>query len=103
MAFRTPQELESAIGEHIKSHRLQKNITRKELCKRGNVSMNALRNIEGGKGATIKTLVKVLKALGQEGWIDSIAPKTSINPLHLTVENRKRKRARKTESRAAPR
>lgn len=97
MAFRTPDELESLLGEHIKSLRLQKNITRKELCARASVSETALRNLEGGKGSTVTTLMKILKSLGRESAIDAFAPKTSINPLHLSSNNNTRQRARKTK------
>ena len=91
--FFAPEELEHALGEDIKTLRLQKNITRETLCERAGISVNALRNLEGGKGATLKTLVRVLKALGRESWLDSIAPRTSINPLHLTKTNESRQRA----------
>lgn len=92
--FLSPDELEQALGDDIKAHRLQKNITRQNLCARAGISENALRNLEGGRGATVKTLIKTLKALNRESWLDTIAPKTSINPLHLTSTNKPRQRAR---------
>lgn len=92
--FLTPDELEQALGEDIKAHRLQKNITRQQLCERAGISENALRNLEGGKGTTIKTLIKTLKALNRESWLEMIAPKTTINPLYLTHTNKQRQRAR---------
>src|SRR5690606_35912346 len=89
----TPEELEYMLGENIKALRLQKNLARKIVCKRAGISENALRNLEGGKGATLKTLIRVLKALNREAWLEGIAPKTSINPLHLTKEKEQRQRA----------
>lgn len=91
----TPEELEAKLGEDIKSLRLQKNITRKMLCERAGISENALRNLEGGNGSTIKTLTRTLKALNRESWLAQISPKTSINPLHLTKEKEQRLRARR--------
>jgi transcriptional regulator with XRE-family HTH domain len=93
----TPEEMELMLGENIKALRLQRNLARKILCTRAGISENALRNLEGGKGATLKTLIKVLKALNRETWLEVIAPKTSINPLHLTKENEQRQRARRTK------
>lgn len=91
----TPEELEYSLGENIKTLRLQKNIPRETLCERAGVSVSALRNLEGGKGATLKTLIRVLKALNRESWLEQIAPSTSINPLHLTKEKAQRQRARR--------
>lgn len=93
----TPEELEYSLGENIKALRLQKNITRKMLCDRAGISVTSLRNLEGGKGATLKTLIRALKALNREDWLEQIAPRTSINPLHLTKEKQQRQRARRTK------
>ena len=91
----TPQELELMLGESIKALRLQKNLDRKTLCARAGTSLNALRHLEDGKGATIKTLIRVVRALDRQAWFEGIAPKVSINPLHMVKENRPRQRARK--------
>ena len=93
----TPQELEATLGENIKALRLQKNIDRQTLCLQAGISETALRNLEGGKGATLKTLIRVAKALDRESWLTSIAPQASINPLHMIREKHLRQRAsRKT-------
>jgi transcriptional regulator with XRE-family HTH domain len=89
----TPQELELMLGENIKALRLQKNLDRQTLCRQAGISENALRHLEGGKGATLKTLIRVIKALGRESWLTSIAPQTSINPLHMVREKYPRQRA----------
>lgn len=90
----TPQELEESLGEDIKTLRLQKNIARRTLCAIAGVSENALRNLEGGKGTSLKTLIRVIKALNREDWLNQVAPRTSINPLHLVREKEQRQRAR---------
>jgi transcriptional regulator with XRE-family HTH domain len=91
----TPEELEIFLGEDVKELRLQKNIDRRTLCARAGVSENALRNLEGGKGTTLKTLIRVIKALNRESWFNQVAPKTSINPLYLVREKEQRQRARR--------
>ncbi len=91
----TPQELEIILGENLKALRLQKNLNRKSLCEQAGVSENALRHIEGGKGATLKTLVRVVRALEREDWISGIAPQISINPLHMVRGKPQRQRASK--------
>ena len=89
----TPNELEIMLGENIKTLRLQKNLDRQSLCSQAGISMNALRHLEGGKGATLKTLIRVVKALDRENWLTAIAPQVSINPLHMIRQKRPRQRA----------
>lgn len=89
----TPQELEMMLGEHLKALRLQKNLDRRTLCSQAGISENALRNLEGGKGTTVKTLIRVIKALERQSWLTSIAPQASINPLHMIREKHPRQRA----------
>ena len=86
-------ELELNLGESLKELRLQKNLDRQTLCDRAGVSMNALRQLETGAGATVKTLVRVLRALDRQDWLMSIAPKVSINPLHRVRGQPSRQRA----------
>lgn len=89
----TPQELEIMLGDHIKALRLQKNLDRQTLCNQAGISENALRHLEGGKGTTIKTLIRVIKALDRQSWLTSIAPQVSINPLHMIRAKHPRQRA----------
>ena len=83
---------ELSIGNSIKRLRLLKNIDRETLCKMAGVSMNAVRHLENGSGASIKTLVKVAQVLGKSDWLLGISPEISINPLH---GKRQRQRASK--------
>jgi len=91
----TPQELELLMGENIKNLRLQKNIDRKSLCLQAGVSETALRHLEGGEGASLKTFIKIIKALNRESWLISLAPHTTINPLHMIKSHQPRQRASK--------
>ena len=91
----TPQELELMLGENLKTVRLQKNLDRKTLCERAGVSMNALKHLESGQGATVKTLIRIIRALGRQDWLTSIAPQVSINPLHMVRNKTLRQRASK--------
>jgi len=92
-AHLTPEELECEIGDQLKRLRLFKNLDQKTLAERAGVSVRALRNIEGGEGSTVRTLVCVLRALGRQDWLDTIGPVATINPLMLTREAQPRQRA----------
>ncbi len=91
----TAQELEIFLGSNIKSLRLQKNLDRKSLCLQAGVSLNALKNLENGKGSTVMTLIKIMKSLGNEEWVHNLAPKVTIHPLYMVREKPLRQRARR--------
>lgn len=89
----TVDELEIELGEKLKRLRLNKNLDQKTLAARAGVSVRALRNLESGTGSTTKTLLSVVRALGRESWIQTVAPVPTINPLALTVRAAQRLRA----------
>ena len=90
-------ELEAALGRNLRSRRINAGLTQVELAERANVSLGALRHLEGGAGANTTTLVKVLRALGATGWIDALAPPAAgFSPLaKLAERQRDTARARK--------
>ncbi len=89
----TPEEMEAELGEKLRTLRLSRNLDQKTLAERAGVSVRALRNLEGGQGSTVKTLVSVLRALGRQDWLNTVAPVATINPLTLTRKAQPRQRA----------
>lgn len=84
------EELEQSLGRRIRAVRIGRQLTQTELADLANVSVGALKHLESGAGATITTLIKVLRALGQEGWIDALGPAPeAFNPLQV-LEARQR-------------
>lgn len=81
------------LGANVRHLRLHKNLSMETLTEQAGVSLTALKNLEGGKGATIKTLVRVVRALGKEDWLTVLAPVASINPLHMVKAHPGRQRA----------
>jgi transcriptional regulator with XRE-family HTH domain len=90
---RTPEELEVILGEHLKRFRLSQPLDQQTLAHRAGISRRALQGLEAGSGSTLRTLVLVLRALGREGWLETVAPEPTINPLHLTRQAKTRQRA----------
>lgn len=90
----TADELESELGERIRTYRLTKNIQQTVLAERAGVGITALRNLENGRGSTVRTLLSVVRALGREEWLNNVAPVATVNPLTLTQQARPRTRAR---------
>lgn len=86
--------LEKDLGIQIKNIRLMKNTDRQTLCEQAGISQNALRHLEDGRGATVKTLIHIAYVLGKIDWIKNFAPTVSINPLHM-VRGKPRRRAKR--------
>ncbi len=106
MATTSPRvsELEAEIGQHLRARRIDKGLRQTELADVANISVATLSHLEGGKGANITTLVKVVRALDEVNWIDQLAPATGFSPLALAnrhtrepSERPQRVRARRTE------
>jgi transcriptional regulator with XRE-family HTH domain len=77
-------ELEKVIGGHIRNLRIGQGLTQVEVAETANISLGALKHLESGAGATVHTLVKVLRALGQADWLDTLKPVPgAFNPLDL--------------------
>lgn len=101
MTSNTIGELEILIGEHLKALRLDQNVDQKSLAARAGISVGALKNLESGAGSSTKSLVAVLRALGREEWLSTIAPVASINPLTMPRVATQRQRASRKTSRSS--
>lgn len=93
---RSPDELERLLGERIRRLRLRKNFTQDETAKRAGLSRKSIFSLENGRGGTIESLVRVLKALDSTDGIAAIAPEASISPLAILHSPREPKRARRS-------
>jgi hypothetical protein len=60
------------------------------------VSLNAVKHLEGGKGARVHSLIKILRALERVDWLDALAPTVSISPMQMLRRgSREPRRARR--------
>lgn len=80
---RTTDEWEALIGAEVRAARIAAHLDQMELAKRADVSLGAVKNLEGGKGSTLKTLVRVVRALGRTEWLESLAPPITVSPLAM--------------------
>jgi transcriptional regulator with XRE-family HTH domain len=65
------------------------------LAERAGVSLRALQSLENGEGSSLSTLVQVLRALGREDWLKTIAPVATVNPMNTVRRAEPRQRARR--------
>lgn len=92
------EDLLIVLGERIRELRLRENIAQTVLAARSGVSLKAVKNLENGTGATVASLLRVLRTLGRTEWIDTLGPKVSISPMQML--KRKKERIRATRKRS---
>lgn len=97
LLFKTPDELQTALGERLKRLRLNRNLDQRATAEKAGISERALRNLESGHGSTVETLLRVLKALDYLQGIDMLAPETSVNPLALLRQSKAPQRVRRAK------
>jgi transcriptional regulator with XRE-family HTH domain len=87
------EEWEQELGWHLRNLRLRQNIDQRLLAEQAGVALNVVKNLEAGKGATVTSLIKMLRALGRADWLDTLAPAVSISPLQMLKAKPVRQRA----------
>jgi transcriptional regulator with XRE-family HTH domain len=90
----TTGEWELKIGEQIRAQRLRMNIEQTTLAGRAGVSLSALKHLESGQGANLKTLIRVLLGLGRVEWLSTLTPPIAISPPQMLSSKSQRLRAR---------
>ena len=86
-------EWESDLGRQIRALRLRQDLNQEQLADRAGVGLNAVKNLEGGKGATLRSLIQVLRVLNRVDWLKSLAPAVSISPVQMLKTKAPRQRA----------
>jgi transcriptional regulator with XRE-family HTH domain len=91
----TPEEVEVKFGQQLRDLRLRRNINQRQLAEQAGVALNAVKNLENGKGATLTSLVKVLRSLDRAEWLETLAPTVGISPMQMLKAKQPRQRASK--------
>ncbi|QIM16550.1 helix-turn-helix transcriptional regulator [Leucobacter insecticola] len=77
------EQWEAHIGQQVRRARLEENSSQAQLAERANVALGALKNLEAGRGSTLRTLVRVVRALGLEEWLEELSPDPGISPMAM--------------------
>jgi len=67
---------EKIIGETVRRLRIRKKLPLEEVAARASLSPISVRALEKGRGSTLSTLLKVLKAIDETGFIRDWAEKS---------------------------
>jgi transcriptional regulator with XRE-family HTH domain len=87
----TTQELITELGRGIRARRIRAGLTQEELARRADLGLSALKHLESGQGANLTTLVKAVRALGCEDWLEALSPgaEPAVSPMQLLREQRR--------------
>lgn len=88
------QEWESAVGAQVRSLRISRALDQAQLAERAGVSLGSVKSLEQGKGSTLKTVIRVARALDREDWLTGFAPRTPISPIDVLRSARREPRRR---------
>jgi transcriptional regulator with XRE-family HTH domain len=79
----TIKELEASLGRQIRALRIKNETDQKTLAEHASVSLSALRNLEMGRGVSLKTAIAVLRALGRADFLNLLAPAPTVSPMQM--------------------
>jgi transcriptional regulator with XRE-family HTH domain len=91
--MRRAVRLEAELGKQVRALRLRQNLDQRQLATRAGIALNAVKNLEAGKGATVRSLVRALQILNRIDWLGTLAPVVSISPLQMLEAKAPRQRA----------
>ena len=87
------KDWEARIGQAVRDLRVRADLTQAELAEQSNVSLSSVRYLESGKGSSLSTLIRVVRALDRSAWLESLAPPgPSVSPIALLQEQRAEER-----------
>jgi hypothetical protein len=72
------------------------------LAQRAGIALNAVKHLETGKGATLRSLAQALRVLDRLDWLQALAPTVTISPVQMLKARKPRQRASRKKSTPAP-
>ncbi|HTK82239.1 MAG TPA: helix-turn-helix transcriptional regulator [Bacteroidota bacterium] len=89
------------LGNRAQQERLNQNMTQADLSQKAGVTRIVLTRLESGRGCTLTSLIRILRALGKLDQLDLFLPEPGISPLQL-AELGGRERTEATGKRGRP-
>jgi len=77
------EEVEAQLGEQFRALRIGAGFDQAQLAERAGVSLGSVRNLEQGKGSTLRTVVRVARALDRDSWFTALAPRVTVSPIDV--------------------
>lgn len=73
------EDILADVGSMLKHERLYRNLSQKVVAERSGISESALKNLEGGRGASLSTFIQVCRTLGKDEWIMRLGPADAVS------------------------
>jgi DNA-binding XRE family transcriptional regulator len=83
------------LGNRIQQYRLKLNISQADLANRVGLARKTITNLETGRGATLETLISVLRGLGLLHNLSQLVPPPEYSGVGENGEVHRRRRARR--------
>ncbi len=99
---RSTDEWEAVVGAEVRAARIAADLDQSELARKADLSLGAIKNLESGKGSSLKTLVRVVRALGRTEWLESLTPPITVSPVAMLGSRGSATRPRQRVSRRRP-
>lgn len=90
------------VGERLSAARLSRNLTQATVARDAGVSKRTVERMEAGESVQLKSLIRVLRALGLLEGFDALLPPARPGPIELLeAGGRPRQRASATRAESA--
>lgn len=73
----------SEIGQRLRRHRLNRNMTQDELAAKAGLARYSISQLENGGNFNVLTFIQILRSLDCLGEIDAFLPAPGASPLQL--------------------
>ena len=87
-------ELQRDLGGRLRAHRIQQELTVEALAGQAGITPLTVLKAERGENITLRTLLRILRALGMVDQITALVPAPAPSPLALLEAKRDRPRQR---------
>jgi transcriptional regulator with XRE-family HTH domain len=99
------QDWEELIGVRVRRLRLDRDMRQEEVAAQAGLSVPTITRLERGRGSSLQTLIKVLQVLGEESWLEQLAPRLASSPAvqqEPSTRQRARRRSAKPKQKLKP-
>lgn len=91
----TDQALLAELGTRVRAARLERNLSQQQLAEEAGVGRMTVQRLEEGGSASLKSLIRILRALGELDGLRRLLPPPGPSPLEeARRQGRRRQRAR---------
>ena len=81
------------VGDSIRKLRLQRNLAQEVVAERSGISFGAYRNLETGRGTSLRSFLAVCRTLGKTDWLRTLPP-PMVSPMEILKRESKTPRQR---------